>query len=348
MDMKTARLLAVALCALAAPAHAEIPRHEVRIATPDPEVVLAGTLLVPAGAETAVLMVTGSGGHPRDQVISGTPMFRVIAEHLAAAGVATLRLDDRGVGESTGPAARASTTADRVEDMRAALRWLQGTDLGRFSRIGLLGHSEGANISARLGAGGEAVDFLILLGAPALPGREVWVDQQLAGFRAAVGTEDAALLEDVAAHLQRAVDLSVEGAPAEAMRDNTIALFALAGIDTADEEGQKLLAGFTGRMSDPWMRHFLADDPGVALGALATPLLVVYGSHDRLTSTRANGPPLVAALAAAGNADFTLRVLPDEDHFFMRAPGRAPGEHAFGEMEMSAALLHTLTGWLQR
>lgn len=346
--MKPALLLAAALCAFAAPAYATHTAHEVRIATADPQVVLAGTLLVPAGADTAVLMITGSGGHVRDAVISGTPMFRVIAERLADAGIATLRLDDRGAGASTGPSARASTTAERVEDMRAALEWLHATELAQFSRVGLLGHSEGASISARLGAGSERVEFIVLLGAPALPGRAVWVDQQLAGFRTHAGIHDPAVLADVEARLHRAVDLAVAGASAEEMRDNTVALFALGGIDLETEEGAELLAGFTGRMTDPWMRHFLADDPGTALAALTRPLLAVYGSHDRLTSTRANGPTLVDALARAGNSDFTLRILPDEDHFFMRAPGRAPGEHAFGQMVMSEALLDTVTRWLQR
>jgi uncharacterized protein len=64
-----------------------------------------------------VLMITGSGDHPRDAVISGAPMFKMIAEDLAQAGIATLRLDDRGTAESTGPTTRQSTTADRLLDM---------------------------------------------------------------------------------------------------------------------------------------------------------------------------------------------------------------------------------------
>jgi hypothetical protein len=48
-------------------------------------------------------MITGSGDHSRDQIISGTPMFKVLAEGLADAGIASLRLDDRGTAASTGP-----------------------------------------------------------------------------------------------------------------------------------------------------------------------------------------------------------------------------------------------------
>ncbi|HYR28575.1 MAG TPA: hypothetical protein VEU30_08920, partial [Thermoanaerobaculia bacterium] len=66
---------------------------------------LAGTLTLPKGngPHRAAILITGNGGHTRDQVISGSPMFRMLAEHLAANAIATLRLDDRGVGASTGP-----------------------------------------------------------------------------------------------------------------------------------------------------------------------------------------------------------------------------------------------------
>lgn len=118
------------------------PETEVRVATVDPRVVLAGTLLVPESARngTVVLMVTGTGNYVRDQVISGTPMFRRIAEDLAGAGVATLRLDVRGGGASTGPKATQSTTAERVQDMRAALRSLRSGEHGAIPSVGVLGH----------------------------------------------------------------------------------------------------------------------------------------------------------------------------------------------------------------
>jgi hypothetical protein len=55
---------------------------QVRVETGDPEVTLAGTLSTPdeGGPHPAVLFLTGSGGHTRDQVISGTPMFDVLGD----------------------------------------------------------------------------------------------------------------------------------------------------------------------------------------------------------------------------------------------------------------------------
>jgi uncharacterized protein len=333
---------------LASSVAAEEVAHEVRIHTPDPEVVLAGTLLAPEASRggTVVLLITGSGDHPRDALISGTPMFKLIAEDLAAAGIASLRLDDRGTAESTGPSTRQSTTADRVVDMNAALNWLRDNDIAEFSQFGLIGHSEGAGIALRMAAGDNLPDFAVLMGAPVLKGAEVWVEQQFAGFRQSVGIEDPGTLAKVRDRLEQAARLSIEGADAEAMEANTIALFALGDIDVSSEEGRPMLEGFNSRMTDNWMRHFLADNPGEVLDQVRVPVLAVYGSHDRLTSPAQNAAALIAGLTRAGNTDVTLRILPEQDHFFMRLPGEPVGVHRFGEMELSPEMLAVQREWI--
>ncbi len=348
--IKTGMLAIAALMLLSTPLLAQHKSHEVRITTPDPSVTLAGTLLVPEGAEggTVMLMITGSGDHPRDAIISGAPLFRLQAEALASAGIATLRLDDRGTAESTGPTTRESTTADRVVDMRAALDWLRDGHIATFSQVGVIWHSEGAGIAARLAAQDSPPDLVILLGAPALQGKTVWVDQQVAGFRQGVGIEDPEVLAQVEAHMREAARLSIEGASADDMRENTVALFALGNIDVSTEENAHMLAGFTGRMTDDWMRHFLADNPSEALAETRVPTLAIYGSHDRLTSAALNAGPLTAALLSAGNQDFTVRILPEQDHFFLRAPGKPVGQHVFGEMELSGELMEEIIAWLSR
>jgi len=323
--------------------------HEVRIATPDPGVTLAGTLLLPAegaSTRTVVLLVTGSGDHPRDAVISGTPLFRVIAEDLAGEGIASLRLDDRGTADSTGPKTTESTTADRVVDMAAALAWLREHTRETIDHFGVLGHSEGASIALRLAAGPTPPDFLVLAGAPARPGAEVWVEQQLAGFRQGVGIEEPATLEEVRAALQEAARLSMQGADADAMRENTVHLFALGNIDVTIEEGRPALEGFVGRMTDRWMRHFLADDPSEVLDRVRVPVLAIYGSHDRLTSPAQNAVPLLDGLQRAGNADITLRILPDQDHFFLRHASEPVGVHKYGEMTVAPSLLDAQRNWI--
>src|SRR6476646_7494243 len=93
------------------------PATSIEVRVPGPAGTLGGTLTLPAAGRApfpAVTTLTGSGAHYRDG--NRTPEhpyrpFRQIAERLAACGVATLRLDDRGVGESTGDA-NAATAED--------------------------------------------------------------------------------------------------------------------------------------------------------------------------------------------------------------------------------------------
>ena len=122
--------------------------------------VLKGTLTTPKNCsrETPVLiMVTGSGFQNRDEEIFEHKPFAVIADAFAKAGIATLRYDDRGFGESTGDVI-SCTTEDLKNDALAGIRLLRE----RFDHVGVLGHSEGGSIALMLASEGQA-DFVISL-----------------------------------------------------------------------------------------------------------------------------------------------------------------------------------------
>ena len=87
------------------------------------DAVLKGTLVLPEGCtrNTPVLiMVTGSGLQNRDEVFYEHRPFAVIADAFARAGIATLRYDDRGFGESTGDIINC-TTEDLKNDALAGI-----------------------------------------------------------------------------------------------------------------------------------------------------------------------------------------------------------------------------------
>ena len=144
-------------------------------------------------APVAVVMVSGSGLQDRDEQIFGHRPFLVIADCLARNGIASLRYDDRGFGESTGAeSVGTATTEDFMQDALAAVEYLRST--GRFSRIGVLGHSEGANIAFMLGALGK-VDFVISLAGIGVKGDEALTAQvnriaELSGQKVELSVED--------------------------------------------------------------------------------------------------------------------------------------------------------------
>ena len=122
--------------------------EEVTFDNTDAKVTLAGTLTRPrsTGPHPAVILLTGSGPQNRNGELFGHKPFLLIADYLTRHGIAVLRYDDRGVGESTGDFDRA-TSADFAADAAAAFAFLKSKKDIDPSRIGLLGHSEGGNTS---------------------------------------------------------------------------------------------------------------------------------------------------------------------------------------------------------
>ena len=136
---------------------------------------LAGTLTVPkGGAKCVMIMVTGSGPENRDEEVAYHKPFAVIADRLARAGIATLRYDDRGVGNSVGGETKHTTSLDVAEDATAGIEWLRAQK--RFKKVGLLGHSEGGLIAFMLAAQ-KKVDFIVSLAGPAVRGDSIMLYQ---------------------------------------------------------------------------------------------------------------------------------------------------------------------------
>lgn len=136
--------------------------------------MLTGTVTYPVGYEKmkpadvpVVLMVTGSGLQNRDEELLEHKPFLVIADYLARNGIASLRYDDRGTGDSKGGDNTQATTLNYANDAQAGLNFLKC--MNKFGKFGVLGHSEGGNIAFILGARDKA-DFIVSLAAVGVKG----------------------------------------------------------------------------------------------------------------------------------------------------------------------------------
>lgn len=168
---------------------------------------LAGTLSWPrvAGKQPCVLLITGSGPQDRDEslpIVRGYRPFRQIADTLARRGIAVLRLDDRGTGESGGRFT-GSTSADFANDVEDALRWLKGLRDIDSTRIALLGHSEGGLIAPLVAERDRSLKALVLMAAPAWTGRRIMEYQNAYAARKRFG---GAAYDSVMRLSMRAVD----------------------------------------------------------------------------------------------------------------------------------------------
>ncbi|WP_073975402.1 serine aminopeptidase domain-containing protein [Erythrobacter donghaensis] len=301
---------------------------------------LAGTLSFPEDRpRAAVVLVQGAGPHARDQVISGAPMFKLLADGLAAQGIASVRVDNAGVGASTGE--RVQHFKQRIPQIRAVLDMLAARPELAGVPIGIIGHSEGTLVATEVWAEREGViDFVVLLGAPGRQGRTVWIDQQANPAR--FPGSDQAKLTAIRATFADIADASIAG-DHEAIGQGADRLFAMVGLSA--QEIAEVRGDFVDRMASPEMQVFLAHDPAPVFARVTDPVLAVWGTHDDLTEPSLNAPIFLAKRHDAGA--LTLAVLPREDHFFLRGEGLAPGEHVAGKMELSSALVDLVAGWIK-
>lgn len=158
--------------------------EEVSFTNTQDGISLGGTLTYPVNYTPGekvpvVIMISGSGAQNRDEEVFGHKPFRVLADYLARQGIASLRYDDRGVGASGGSQV-GCTSADFAQDAASGLQWLK--ESGKFSRTGIVGHSEGGLIAFMLGAEGKA-DFIVSMAGPGIKGDTLLAEQQNAILR---------------------------------------------------------------------------------------------------------------------------------------------------------------------
>lgn len=113
---------------------------------------LHGTLLEPVGPARAVAMILpGSGPTDRNGETAAAGLvarpYSLLAEALSEQGVATIRIDKRGVGESAAVAPNEASL--RFDDMaQDATRWAaEAAAKTGQSCAWLIGHSEGATVA---------------------------------------------------------------------------------------------------------------------------------------------------------------------------------------------------------
>ena len=148
--------------------------EEVAYENKEAGITLAGTLTLPSGKgpSPAVLLISGSGPQDRNETIYNHHPFLVLADYLTRQGIAVLRVDDRGVGESTGDFSQA-TSVDFASDVLAGIEYLKTRKEINPEQIGLIGHSEGGLIAPMVAVKSPDVAFIILMAGTGLTGEEI-------------------------------------------------------------------------------------------------------------------------------------------------------------------------------
>jgi pimeloyl-ACP methyl ester carboxylesterase len=300
--MKPIALAVAALVATAAsPAGVEVT-------IPGPQGALAGMLLDPGKDAPAILMIPGSGPTDRD---GNNPLgvkggvYRQLAEGLAAKGVATLRVDKRGLFGSKAAVADPNdvTIAAYAADAHAWVDMLRAKT-GR-SCVWLLGHSEGSLVALKAAQNPSGICGVILVSGAGRPYGEV--------IRAQLRANPA-------------------NAPLLAAGE--------AAIDQL-EAGKKVDGATLPPPLQPLFRDnvqgFLIDafsyDPAKLVAAVKLPVLILQGDKDLQVATTD------AELLKRGQPAATLKLLPGVNHVLKPVDGddRAANAATYGNADLAIA-----------
>ena len=290
---------------------------------------LRGTLTLPEGyteQTPALIMVTGSGLQNRDEEIFSHKPFAVIADALSRAGIATLRYDDRGFGESTGDIVNC-TTEDLKDDALAGIELLRQ----RFSKVGVLGHSEGGSIALMLAAEGKA-DFAVSLAGMIVSGAETLLWQNRRALEnSGIGKSDT---DSYCRLLSEAYEAVIDGLP----------------LPSADKYGlsdilKQNYAATSAQLNTPYLKYFLALNVSSVLSNIKVPVMALNGSKDtQVESTRNLGALL------AGLPDGSRNVIEEKaglNHLFQHCRTGEASEYKAIEETFSPEVLDEIAGWIR-
>ena len=292
------------------------------------DAILKGTLVIPENASRqtpVLLMVTGSGLQNRDEEIFEHKPFAVIADVLARAGIATLRYDDRGFGESTGDVVNC-TTEDLKNDAFAGVQLLRS----RFDKVGVIGHSEGGTIALMLAAE-KKVDFIVSLAGMAVSGKETLLWQNRLALAAANIPSET--IDVYCNALDEVFDACISGT---AMPSTT-----QYNLPTSLAQN---LAVVTKQLQTPYMKQFLTLDSRPLLGNITCPVLALNGSKDTQVDSESNLGALRRGLQK--NAKNKLEAIEGVNHLFQHCKTGMATEYGNIEETIAPEVLEKMVYWL--
>lgn len=292
-------------------------------------VSLAGTLLMPLFSEIqyvpGIVLVAGSGPTDRNGNNPLAPdridLLKDIAELLARNGIASLRYDKRGIGQST-PRPRGSLEEQEaffawdnfVGDVEAAHAELLRHDEIKPYATALLGHSEGGllALAASLSLAAKKLHALVLA---ATPGRRL----------------DVILRDQIARNAPPSLHLPTDRAIAAILETGRVPT-------NLPPELQLLFPLYAG----PFLQKLLSFDPASVLAESRTPCLLLQGGADRQVVPMEDVQPLIDALGARGVSGEAV-VIPQVSHNLKTVMG--PLDPGFAG-PLSPAVAEALVKWL--
>jgi pimeloyl-ACP methyl ester carboxylesterase len=325
--------------------------EDVKFQNTKANITLAGTLTLPSkeGNYPAVILITGSGAQNRDAEFFGHKPFLVISDYLTKNGIAVLRYDDRGVGQSSGDFISA-TPLDFASDVESAISYLKTRKEINIKKIGLVGHSEGGIVAPIVASSSEDVSFIVLLAGLGIQGNKALMQQSELTLKTSGASEP---------EIQNTKEINAGIAAIFAKNQATEALKAdltkyiqknVKAIPTflkpTGITKEQFIAGQIKFITSPAYQFIWNYDPAPILEKVSCPVLALHGEKDLQVLPKENLEAISDALKNGNNENVTIKELPNLNHFFQECKTGSPVEFASIEQTFSPTALEEISVWL--
>ncbi|MEM8583507.1 MAG: alpha/beta hydrolase [Bacteroidota bacterium] len=329
-------------------------------------VVLAGEITRPRAAEeqppaevqkikAGIILIAGSGGQDRNselgRAINHRP-FLVLSDFLTRNGYTVLRYDERGIAESTGDHS-AATSADLALDATAAAHFFRQQDGMQEVPIGIIGHSEGGLIGPMVSnQDPEALDFLILLAGPGLPGDSIILEQsrliqQQMGAPPKLIERNLKPQRSAFTYMRNHPEMDDQTLEAELLQIFVQAISDLpAPLQASIDDKEAFARQQMGPLVNPWLRFFISTDPSDYLSQVTVPVLALNGELDLQVVAQPNLSAIAQTVGGNGNDDVTIVPLPGLNHLFQTAERGTPDEYGQIAETFSPTAMRIVLSWL--
>ena len=263
-----------------------------------------------------------------------------------------LRIDDRGIGQTTG-GAPIIRIRYLEKDLRTAINYLRKQTLITVGQIGLIGHSEGALISFMAARGNQDVSFVISLAGPGIPLKQLLIDQNRSLLKS-IGLTDAYINSYLGFYSQIITKIPKCQTSQQAYlqsfdifkkwkeKAGQEIVQATTGIKDSISE-VRFITAMSSQANSKWLTSLINESPKKYLKKLTCPVLALNGDKDFQVSSKTNLPAIRAALTF--NPKTEIVELAGLNHLFQSCTTCLPAEYFSLEETISPAVLDLITKW---
>ena len=310
---------------------------------------LAGTLTLPKNVKKpkVVILISGSGPQNRNEEIKqfNHRPFLVLSDFLTKNGIAVLRYDDRGVAQSEGTQ-KGATSLDFATDVEAAINYLKNKENISFSKIGLIGHSEGGFIASMLASKNKDIDFIVLLAAPGVSGDKILRTQTKKALELSGASKKHIEFNDKIS--KQIFNLIKTEKNSEKLKGKLKDYL----IKVKNEAPESIIKNLTEKgintqieaITLPWITYFIKTEPKQFLEKVTCPILALNGSKDVQVLPKLNLEAIKNS--TKHNKNVEIIELENLNHMFQTCSTGSINEYAQIEETFSPKAMKLIVNWI--